>query len=194
MKKISLFSMSAVLAIASIGCSTATNTNTNTSTNARVNTNVAASSNANSTIVVTNTNNMETGTMNTNTTTGNYNANITRAEYDKEKDRYAQEAKSAGRTIGSGVNDGWLWTKTRASLATTADLRDSTINVDVSNDVVTLTGTVANAAQKAKAEQVAKAIEGVKSVTNNLKVSAGDSLTNQMTDGEKSTGTNTNKK
>jgi osmotically-inducible protein OsmY len=39
---------------------------------------------------------------------------------------------------------------------------------------VTLTGTVANAAQKTKAEQVAKAVEGVTSVKNMLKVSTGN--------------------
>jgi hyperosmotically inducible protein len=57
-------------------------------------------------------------------------------------------------------------------LAAADDLRDSTINVDVNNDVVTLNGTVASAAQKTKAETVAKAVEGVKSVKNLLKVAA----------------------
>jgi osmotically-inducible protein OsmY len=63
-------------------------------------------------------------------------------------------------------------------LLTTADLRESTINVDVQNDVVTLTGTVATPAQKAKAEQVAKNIDGVKKVNNQLKVAPNDSVTN----------------
>ncbi|MEJ7714078.1 MAG: BON domain-containing protein [Pyrinomonadaceae bacterium] len=61
---------------------------------------------------------------------------------------------------------------------TTDDLRESTINVDVNNSVVTLKGTVANAAQKAKAVQTAKAIDGVKSVKDELKISAGDSMLN----------------
>jgi osmotically-inducible protein OsmY len=75
--------------------------------------------------------------------------------------------------VGTGVNDGWLWVKTRFDLAAADDLRDSTINVDVDKAVVTLTGTVASAAQKTKAEQVAKAVEGVTSVKNMLKVSTG---------------------
>jgi hyperosmotically inducible protein len=50
--------------------------------------------------------------------------------------------------------------------------------VDVVNDVVTLKGTVANANQKTKAEQVAKDIDGVKSVKNELKVAPNDSVTN----------------
>lgn len=172
MKKITLFSTAGILALASIGCSTAANTNTTVV--GRTNTNTATMNSSNTAVVV-NTNNMETGTMNSNS----MNANITRADYDRDKDRYAQEAKQAGRTIGSGVNDGWIWTKTRAALATTNDLRDSTINVDVSNNVVTLSGTVGTAAQKTQAETVAKNIEDVKSVTNNLKVQAGDSMTNQ---------------
>jgi RNA-splicing ligase RtcB len=61
--------------------------------------------------------------------------------------------------------------KPRAVLATTEDLRDSTINVDVDNEVVTLSGTVATQAQKNRAAQIAKGVEGVKSVKNNLVVS-----------------------
>jgi osmotically-inducible protein OsmY len=42
----------------------------------------------------------------------------------------------------------------------------------VENEVVTLSGSVATPAQKTKAAQVAKSVEGVKSVKNNLTVSA----------------------
>ena len=52
------------------------------------------------------------------------------------------------------------------------DLRDSTINVDVENEVVTLSGTVANAAQKRKAQEVARGIEGTKNVRSQLTISA----------------------
>ncbi len=108
---------------------------------------------------------------------------LTREDYEQDKDRYQREAKEQGRTIGSGLNDGWLWVKTRFDLAATDDLRDSTINVDVENDVVTLSGTVATAEQKAAAEKVAKAVEGVKSVRNQLKVSAsGDTNKNDNTE------------
>jgi hypothetical protein len=101
----------------------------------------------------------------------NSNRAPTREEYERNKEQYQREAKGSGRTIGSGVNDGWLWVKTRFDLAAADDLRESTINVDVTNAVVTLTGSVASAAQKTRAEQVAKSVEGVKSVRNELKVS-----------------------
>jgi len=99
----------------------------------------------------------------------------TREEYERDKERYNREAKGSGRKIGTGLNDGWLWVKTRFDLAAVDDLRDSTINVDVDNAVVTLSGTVANAAQKTKAEQTAKAVEGVKGVKDVLKIAANTS-------------------
>jgi len=104
------------------------------------------------------------------------NANVSRADYDKSRADYERDKGTS--TIGSGANDSWLWFKTRAALLTTNDLRESTINVDVVNDVVALKGTVANAAQKTKAEQVAKDIDGVKSVKNELKVAPNDGMTN----------------
>ena len=129
----------------------------------------------------------EGGTANRNANTVNTNANTnavaspsptavserrapTREEYERDRERYQREARESGRTVGTGLNDGWLWVKTRFDLAAADDLRDSTINVDVDNAVVTLTGTVATAAQKTRAEQVAKSVEDVRSVRNQLRV------------------------
>jgi hypothetical protein len=157
--KLLAFIVGATLIAVTGGCGTMeinTNTNTNTNTAARnANTNANVHSNAN---------------MNTNANRKTVNANISRQEYEKDKQSFSEEAKRLGRTIGAGANDGWLWAKTRAVLATTDDLRDSTINVDVENGVLTLSGTVATQAQKTKAAQVAKGVEGVKSVKNNLTV------------------------
>ena len=135
--------------------------------NANVNANANANANANVTA---------TGTPVVNT-----NANRrapTREEAERDRERYAREAKESGRTVGTGANDLWLWVKTRFDLAAADDLRDSTINVDVDNDVVTLTGTVASAAQKSRAEAVAKAVEGVKGVRNQLRVGTGNANAN----------------
>jgi hypothetical protein len=158
-----------------LGACGGTTTNTN---NARANnsmTNLGAN-NANTGAIVVNSN------ANTNRWT---NTNVTREEYDKNRAEYERDKGSS--TIGSGANDSWLWFKTRAALLTTADLRESTINVDVVNDVVTLKGTVETPAQRTKAEQVAKDIDGVKSVKNELKVAPEDSMTN-------TSNTNTNKR
>lgn len=121
--------------------------------------------------------------------TNRSNANITREEYDRNRAEYERDKGES--TIGQGANDSWLWFKTRTALATTDDLRDSTINVDVVNDVITLRGTVASAAQKSRAEEVAKGIEGQKGVRNQLTVRTGDSMTNQMVNGNSS---NTNRR
>lgn len=137
--------------------------------NSRVNVNLGAN-NANTGAIVVNSNS------NMASSTNRWNANVTREEYEKNKADYEKEKGSS--TIGQGANDMWLWVKTRSSLLGTSDLRESTINVDVVNDVVTLKGTVETAAQKAKAEQVAKDIDGVKSVKNELKVAPNDSVTN----------------
>jgi hypothetical protein len=159
----------ATLIAAVVGCDTATNTNTPTNTNSNVaviNTNVNANANSN---------------VNRNANAGTVNANISREEYEKDKDRFTEEAKRLGRIIGTGASDGWLWVKTRTMLAAADDLRDTTINVDVDNSVVTLSGSVASATQKSKAEQVARGIDGVKNVKNELRVSTDGGNANQNT-------------
>ena len=121
-----------------------------------------------------------------------HNANMSREDYDKNK--AACEKEKGSSTIGQGVNDSWIWFKTRAALLAASDLRESTINVDVANDVITLKGTVANAAQKASAEKVAKGIEGQKGVKNELKIAPSDSVTNHMVNGNSATKPNANVK
>lgn len=165
----------AALAAVSIGCESAANTNVaNKAINA--NSNVAVVVNNNSNAVMMNSNMGNSSMM---------NSNVSRADYDRDRAKY--EADRGTSTIGQGANDSWIWFKTKSALATTNDLRDSTINVDVTNDVITLKGSVGTAAQKASAEAVAKGIEGQKGIKNELKVQAGDSMTNQMVNGNTST-------
>lgn len=153
----------AALGFSLSGCSESANDNANIRVNA--NTNVAVANE---------------------NTNANMNKKVppTRAEYDKNKETYGQQAKGLGSKIGTGLDDGWLWTKTRFDLAAADDLRDSTINVDVENAVVTLSGTVTNHDQMAKAETVAKAVEGVKGVKNLLKI-ASDTNTNAANTNQK---------
>jgi hyperosmotically inducible periplasmic protein len=151
-RRITGFITLAALAVLLPGCDNTANQNATVNRNANVNANATAT---------------PTPIANTNS-----NRAPTRAEYEANKERYNREAKESGRKVGTGANDAWLWVKTRFDLAAADDLRDSTINVDVDNDIVTLSGTVASAAQKTRAEAVAKAVEGVKSVRNQLKVQA----------------------
>lgn len=148
--------VTAAMAAALSACDGAANRNGNTN---NANANMAASPSP-------------TAVANANTNTRR--APATREEYERDRERYdreaREEARGQGRTVGTGLNDGWLWVKTRFDLAGADDLRDSTINVDVDNEVVTLTGTVASAAQRTRAEQVARQVEGVRSVRNQLRV------------------------
>jgi len=143
-----------VLTAAAAGCYDNTANNNVASNNATVNANANSNTNANAGGGI------------------NVNANISREDFERNKERFEREAKEAGRRIGSGADDAWLWTKTRAALAYAEDLRDVTVNVDVENNVVTLTGSVGSDAQKSKAEQIARSVEGVKEVKNQLAISA----------------------
>ncbi|HEY0319644.1 MAG TPA: BON domain-containing protein [Pyrinomonadaceae bacterium] len=163
MKKLMALLAGLALAALAVGCSSDDNANTG-------NANKPANSN---TAVVTNTNT----TVNAN---ANANANKapTKEDVEKNKETYGKQAKDAGRKVGTGANDMWLWVKTKYDLAAANDLRDSTINVDVENGVITLTGTVATKEQMQKADQIAKAVEGQKGVQNKLKVAAGNTNSN----------------
>jgi len=186
MRRLIILTFVAIAAMALIGCPAAT-TNTNVKTNttvANVNSNVAVVVNSNSNLAA----NTGVGMSNSN----RYSANITRDEYEKNKADYDKDY--SGSTIGQGANDKWLWVKTRSALATTNDLRDSTINVDVVNDVITLKGSVATQAEKDKALSVARGIDGQKGVVSQLKVQAGDSMSNQMTSGNGNMMSNSNMK
>ncbi|HJR08768.1 MAG TPA: BON domain-containing protein [Pyrinomonadaceae bacterium] len=135
-----------------------------------------AAANSNTAVVVpNNANNASNANLSASTANANrrtYNANISEADYERDKARYGTEAKDAGETIGSGLKDGYLWVKTKGSLAAVDDLRDSTINVDVDNGVITLRGDVASAAQKSAAVKTANGIDGKKSVVDKLQIKA----------------------
>jgi hypothetical protein len=162
----------AALCLAAAGCGSDANTN--------VNVNVNANRAANATPAA-------TATPVANANSRNYN--MTREDYNKNANGYIADAKNAGDSIGSNIEDGWIHLKVRGALAAVDDLRDSTINVDVDNNVVTLRGSVASAAHKSAAEKAAK-VEGVKSVSNKLEVKA-DGSSNKT--GNTNTG-NVNKK
>lgn len=181
MKKFTILTLVAIFAMALVGCETTKETNSNKAVvvnSSNVNANIANITNANRVAV---------------NRDDDWDADLTEEEFNKDRTRYEERRKDYDDdSIGQGAKDLWYWTKVRAALAAVDDLRDSTINVDVNNGVVTLRGSVGSAAEKSAAEKAAK-VEGVTSVKNDLKVSAGDSMTNQMTSDNKAN-TNANKK
>lgn len=90
--------------------------------------------------------------------------------------------------VGCGTNDAGITTAVKSKLA--ADERTSAmkIDVDTSEKVVTLNGTVQTEAEKAAAEQVAKSTEGVTSVVNRLTVAPAATRDRDAGDGEATVG------
>ena len=78
--------------------------------------------------------------------------------------------KSGLSKTGEKIDDAWITTKVKWFFIGEDALKGSDINVDTSQNVVTLKGTVASAAGKARAEELAKDTEGVKRVVNNLTI------------------------
>ena len=71
------------------------------------------------------------------------------------------------------IKDGWLVMKIHSEFVDEDVLAGSNIDVDVKNGMVTLQGTVPSEAARARAVAAAKANDGVKGVTDQLKVVPG---------------------
>ena len=77
------------------------------------------------------------------------------------------ESKSA-----QPMTDSMITTKVKAELTKDRDTAAKDIHVETKNGVVHLNGAVSSMAEKDKAEQDARSIEGVKDVSNKLKVAS----------------------
>ena len=74
------------------------------------------------------------------------------------------------RTAGQAVDDATIGTKMKAALAADPELSALKINVDTTQGNVRLRGEVKSMALRRKAEDLARKIEGVKSVDNQLMI------------------------
>jgi len=79
-----------------------------------------------------------------------------------------EKTKDAAVATGANITDATINTKIHAKMVDEVSLKGSDVNVDVNNHVVTLKGTVASAAGKARAEEIARTTDGVRSVMNLL--------------------------
>ena len=94
---------------------------------------------------------------------------------EKVQDKLPSSEERAGnrREVSKSAAGAALTTKVKSALASEAGLRTMTnIDVDSADGVVTLKGKVDSAEAKKKAEEVAKKVDGVKSVKNQLRVEA----------------------
>lgn len=75
-----------------------------------------------------------------------------------------------GAACKKGPEDATITASVKTKMAADSTVPAMKINVDTKDGVVTLTGDVDNATAKTKAGDIAKTVEGVKSVTNNITV------------------------
>ena len=96
---------------------------------------------------------------------------VTAAEKTKEAAGTATEkTKSAVSKTGEVINDTWITTKVKTSFVDEDLLKGSDISVATNNHVVTLKGTVASAAGKARAVEIARTTDGVTRVVDTIKI------------------------
>lgn len=73
----------------------------------------------------------------------------------------------------SGVDDALITAKARSALLGTRDVHGGAIGVTTNQGVVTLSGSVPNAAARDRAERTVQNLDGVSRVNNGLSVGAG---------------------
>jgi hyperosmotically inducible periplasmic protein len=73
-----------------------------------------------------------------------------------------------GETLGEHIDDTTITTTVKTKLAAEKGATLTRIQVDTDRGVVQLSGVVDSAAERTRAEQIARGVSGVKSVKNNL--------------------------
>jgi len=91
-------------------------------------------------------------------------------EADAKTDEAQRKAGDATDRAGDAAGNAALTAKVKTKFLANDDISGLKIDVDSNKGVVTLTGTVSTAAEKALALKVAKGTDGVKSVVDRLKV------------------------
>jgi hyperosmotically inducible protein len=82
----------------------------------------------------------------------------------------ASAPKAHSENMGAAISDTTITAKVKAKLMGDERLKKSDISVTTTNGVVTLEGTASDSKAKSTAGTLTKAVEGVKSIDNNLKV------------------------
>ena len=94
----------------------------------------------------------------------------TKEKADAKTHKTVQKTKKTAEQSGAAISDASITTKIKADFVNEKTLEGSNIDVDTNNHVVTLKGTVASRAGKARAQQIAKTTKGVTRVVNDLMV------------------------
>lgn len=87
--------------------------------------------------------------------------------------RVIDELEAGDQSFGEKVDDATITTKIEAKLAADPEINPFEIDVDTVRGVVTLSGTVHEAAQRAEAERIALETKGVRDVRNRIELERG---------------------
>jgi hyperosmotically inducible periplasmic protein len=85
-------------------------------------------------------------------------------------EKIADKTKEGLSKTGEVITDSWITTRVKAKFTGEDALKDGDIHVTTDNHVVTLTGTVPNAAARARAVEEAREVEGVHRVVDKLTI------------------------
>lgn len=91
---------------------------------------------------------------------------------DETVEKYGDKMEEQGAKTAQSWDDTEVTTKVKAELLGEPGLKSMQISVDTVEGVVTLTGTVDSQANSDKASTLAKAVEGVQSVINQLVITS----------------------
>jgi hyperosmotically inducible protein len=85
-------------------------------------------------------------------------------------EKVVDKTKEGLSKTGEVITDGWITTRVKSKFVGEDLLKDSDINVDTKDHVVTLKGTVMSAAGRARAVSQAKEVDGVHRVVDQLTI------------------------
>ena len=99
-------------------------------------------------------------------------ASDTKDTIERKAGETKDKAKSVTQEAKTGVTDSWITSKTKIALFADDRVKGRQVHVETQNGTVMLRGKVDSNDAKAAAAEVAKGVEGVKSVKNELQVVA----------------------
>jgi hyperosmotically inducible periplasmic protein len=97
-------------------------------------------------------------------------AQTTKDKVENKMEHTKDKAKSTMEEAKTTVSDSWITSKAKIALFADERVKGTQVSVDTKNGVVHLRGKVDSAEAKSAAADVAKGIEGTKSVKNDLQV------------------------
>lgn len=99
-------------------------------------------------------------------------AQSTTDKVEKKVEQTTDKISDTSKKATGATKDAWVTAKTKIALYGDDRVSGTAINVDTRNGTVTLRGKVASADEKRTAEEVAKTVDGVGAVKNELQVVA----------------------